>query len=195
MPNAELPFTAVTNVTRTLRSAIGIATSPFTGSQQVQDWGGDWWEYEIEFAARQDAAGRALSAFFTQLRGAAETFIFRDPFIKNPQALGTPLVNGANQTGNSLVTDGWGANGLRAGDFIQLGTAGTTRMYQVTADVAPVAGATTLPIVPRLRTSPADNEALNVVNPGVLLRLTSPVPTVIGLADIYKFSITAREVL
>ena len=84
---------------------------------------------------------------------------------------------------------------MYAGDCFQLGTTTTTRLYQLTADVNPVAGAATLNFIPRLRTSPADNAALNLINPGVLLRLTSPVPASIGLADIYRISITAREAL
>lgn len=189
-----IPTDSVTSVTRTLKAAVAVTTSPFTGSQQVQDWGGSWWEYEIEFAVQYGAAGRKLSAFFAALRGPADVFIFADPFIVNPTGLGTPLVNGAGQTGNSLVTDGWGTVGMKAGDFFHLLQSGR-KLYQLTADSMPVAGAMTLYFVPALRASPADNAALNVVNPGVVLRLTSPVPSIIGLADIYRFSITAREAI
>ncbi len=195
MPAAELPITSVTDVSRTLRAAVAAVASPFTGTQQVQDWGGEWWEYEISLAVTQGAAGRQLSAFFAALGGQRDTFIFRDPFIENPPALGSVLVNGAAQTGNSLITDGWGTRKMNAGDFIQMGSVSTTRLYQLTADAVPSAGAATLQIVPKLRASPADNEAVNVINPGVLLRLTSPVPASIGLADLYRFSITAREAI
>ena len=195
MPAAELPFTLVTSVTRTLQTATAVTSSPFTGTQQVQDWGGEWWAYQIEFTVRQGADGRRLSAFFAALGGSRDTFIFRDPFIENPPALGSVLVNGAGQTGNALVTDAWSGRAMYAGDCFQLGTTTTTRLYQLTADVNPVAGAATLNFIPRLRTSPADNAALNLINPGVLLRLTSPVPASIGLADIYRISISAREAL
>lgn len=191
----ELPISRVTAITRTLRSAAAVATSPFTGTQQVQDWGGSWWEYEIEFAALQDADGRRLSAFLAGLRGLAGTFTFRDPFIRNAGLAGAPQVNGGAQTGNSLITDGWGAFGLRAGDFFSLGTGTSLRLHQVTQDVAPSGGAATVQIIPALRSSPADNAALNVVNPGVLLRLSGPMPARIALADVYRFSLTAREAL
>lgn len=195
MAAAELPVTLVTAVTRTLQVAVAVATSPFTGTQQVQDWGGTWWQYEIEFAAMQGANARALSAFFAALRGAAGTFTFRDPFIENPPGLGTPLVNGASQTGTSLITDGWTGGGLKAGDFFSIGTGAAIQFYQMTADAPPSAGAATLQIIPALRSSPADNAVLNVVNPGVLLRPSGPVPAQIGLADIYRFSLSAREAI
>lgn len=192
---AELPISRVTNVTRTLQAASVAVASRFTGTQQPQDWGGRWWSYEIEFAVLQDADGRRLSAFFAALGGSAGTFTFRDPFIQNPASIGVPLVNGAGQTGNSLVTDGWGARGLSAGDFFSLGAGTALRLYQLTADAVPVSGAATLQFVPALRASPSDNAALNVVNPGVLLRASGPIPAQIGLANLYRFSLQAREAI
>ena len=192
---AELPVTRVTNVTRTLQSAAIAVASPFTGTQQAQDWGGRWWTYEIEFSVLQDADGRRLSAFFAALGGVVGTFTFRDPFIRNPANLGVPLVNGAGQTGTTLVTDGWGTRSMSAGDFFSIGSGASLRLHQLTADVVPVSGAATLQFVPALRASPSDNAALNVVNPGVLLRASGPIPAQIGLADVYKFSLQAREAL
>lgn len=192
---AELPLTLVRNAMRVLRTAVASTISPFTGELQVQDWGGAWWEYEIEFATTQGLNARRLSAFFDALGGLRGTFTFRDPSILNPTGLGTPLVNGANQTGSSLVTDGWTGTGLRAGDFFSLGTGTALRLYRVTADAPPTSGNATLQIVPPLRSSPANNAALNVINPGVLLRATSPIPTQIGRVDKHAFTITAREAI
>jgi len=191
----ELPFTLVSSVTRTLQTAVGVTTSPFTLTEQVQDWGGEAWAYEIEFTARQGADGRRLAAFFAAIGGRRSTFIFRDPFVGYPLVSGPALVNGAGQTGNTLAIDAMGTQALLAGDFVQLGALGTTRLYQLTANATPVAGAATLQIVPKLRAPSVNNEAVNIQNPGVLLRLTSPVPASIGLADIYRFSISAREAL
>jgi hypothetical protein len=192
---SELPIARVTSVTRTLRASVAASASPFTGVEQVHDWGGEWWEYEIEFAVQKltDDA-KALSAFLAGLGGRRSTFIFRDPHIRNPAGLGAPLVNGGGQTGNSLVSDGW-AKGMAAGDFIQLGTNDTARLYQLTAGFTPAGGAATLQITPRLRTASVDNEAITVVSPGARLRLIDPVPVSIGLADIYRFSVRAREAL
>jgi hypothetical protein len=190
-----LPINAVRDVRRMLQTAIGVSTSPFTLTDQVQDWGGERWEYEIDLASLDLSQGKRLSAFFASLGGMRTPFLLADPSIKNPSGLGTPLVNGAGQSGNSLVTDGWSATGMATGDFFSLGTDVSTRLYQLTSDVVPAGGAATLNFVPRLRSSPADNAALTVVSPPVLLRLTSPVPTGIALADIYQFTISAREAI
>jgi len=77
---------------------------------------------------------------------------------------GTPLVNGANQTGNSIITNGWTASAavLNAGDVISFGTltagslavnpqnrqsTGALRQFVVTANVtADGSGNATIPI-------------------------------------------------
>jgi hypothetical protein len=100
---------------------------------------------------------------------------------------GTPLVNGAAQTGSSLVTDGWTAAAalrLNRGDVFTIAgvfgvnpqnrqSTGALQQFVVTADVSSTAGgAATIPIFPAITTtgafqtvtnSPADNAAITVV--------------------------------
>jgi hypothetical protein len=186
----ELPLTLVQSLERRLVAATSLATSPFTGSAQLQDWGGEWWEYQIEMAQMQGRDGRRLAAFFAQLGGARGRFLFRDPAIVQNPGGGDPVIDGAGQSGNLLATRGWvpDAPALLAGDFLSLGAESATRLYQVTEDA-------TLSIVPRLRAFPADAAPLEVTTPAVLLRLAAPVPARIGRADSYRFSFTAREAL
>lgn len=195
----ELPLTLVKAITRTLRSAVVLQRSPFTGAGQTQDWGGDVWEYELEFGIHTRAEGRAVNAFFNSLRGSATPFLFRDPsFQRVVVGTGVPVVSGAGQTGRALVAGGWGASQtvMRAGDFFTLGTDEATRLYQVTADaVSNAAGQATLAIVPALRGAPPNGAALTVAAPAVVLRLTSPVPSQISGAERYQFSVTAVEAL
>ena len=80
----------------------------------------------------------------------------------------TPLVNGAVQTGSSLVTDGWGSGGaaLKKGDIITLAgvyavnplskqSTGILQQFVLTADVSDSTGAATLSISPSIVTSGA----------------------------------------
>lgn len=106
---------------------------------------------------------------------------------------GTPLVNGASQTGTSLVTDGWGSgvSTLNKGDRFTLGpsaVAGTAGVYSVnpqnyqstnglqtfvvTQTVSDTTGAMTITIDPPLITSgnlqtvtasPVDNAVITVI--------------------------------
>ena len=194
----ELPLTLVQSLERRLVSATAVSASPFTGTEEVQDWGGEWWDYAVEMARTTGRDGRRLSAFLAALGGPRGRFLFRDPTIRQPGSLLAPLVAGGFQTGSTLVTAGWPpfATPLFAGDFFSLGTGAQTRLHQLTADVATdETGQATLAFVPRLRTSPVDGAPLEIAAPAVVLRLTAPVPTRIGRADTFLFTLAAREAL
>jgi hypothetical protein len=80
--------------------------------------------------------------------------------------------------------------------FISFGDGAATRLHQLTADAEVNAdGEATLSLVPGIRSAPADNAEIEWSRPLVHLRLTSPVPSDIGLADVYRFSFTAEEAL
>jgi hypothetical protein len=194
----ELPLTLVQSLERRLVSATAVSASPFTGTEEVQDWGGEWWDFAIEMARTTGRDGRRLSAFLAALGGPRGRFLFRDPTIWQPGSLLAPLVAGGFQTGGTLVTAGWPpfASPLLAGDFFSLGADAQTRLHQLTADVATdETGQATLAFVPRLRSSPVDGSPLEIAAPAVVLRLTAPVPTRIGRADSFLFTLAAREAL
>lgn len=194
----ELPLTLVQSLERRLVTATAVAASPFTGTEEVQDWGGEWWDYGIEMARTTGRDGRRLSAFLAALGGPRGRFLFRDPTIRQPGTTLAPQVAGGFQTGSQLVTAGWPplSTPLRAGDFFSLGTGAQTRLHQLTADVvADDAGLATLAFVPRLRSAPVDGTSLEIAAPAVVLRLTAPVPTRIGRADTFLFTLAAREAL
>jgi hypothetical protein len=78
----------------------------------------------------------------------------------------TPLVNGAGQTGSSLITDGWGSGttNLNAGDIVTLAgvysvnplskeSTGRLQQFTLTADISDTAGAITMSISPSIITS------------------------------------------
>jgi hypothetical protein len=93
---------------------------------------------------------------------------------------GTPKVKGANQTGRSLVTDGWTATQtgiLKAGDLITL--ASWPWVLEVPADCnSDGSGNATIPINPGILAgwSPADNADLVVTNAAVFTVLIAEEP-------------------
>ena len=196
MPD-EMPLTLVRSVTREASGAISVARSPFTAGQQVQDWGGEWWSFDVEFATHIDAKARTMAGFFVGLRGPVTTFLFRDPSIVQT-VVGTPRVSGAAQAGRMLVTSGWvpSSTVMRAGEFIQLGSGDTARLHQVLADsVSNGAGVATLLIWPKLRTSPVNGSAVVVDKPAALVRLVRPFATTIVRPVKAQFSVQMVEAL
>lgn len=190
-----LPLTLVSSLERRLVTSVAEARSPFTGTSQIQDWGASWWEYQIEMAVTQGANARRLSAFFTALGGLRGRFLFPDPSIEVPVMAGNPYATEAQVSGAStLQTAGW-AGGLHAGDFFQLGAGATTRLYQLTEEVQPAGSEAEISFVPSLRAAVQVGTPIGLDAPSALLRLTSPVPTVISRADQHRFTISAREAL
>lgn len=89
-------------------------------------------------------------------------------FTTGATAVSTPLVNGAGQTGSSIITDGWGAaaTDLVEGDIVTfagvykvnpLSKEPTEQLMQftLTSDISDTAGDLTLPISPAIITSGA----------------------------------------
>ena len=79
-------------------------------------------------------------------------------------ATGTPLVNGAGQTGYNLVTDGWTVsvtNIMRKDDILKVGN--HSRVYKLAADASSNAsGQATLVLTTPLRTATTDNDIITV---------------------------------
>jgi hypothetical protein len=97
---------------------------------------------------------------------------------------GTVLVNGASQTGTSLVVDGLSA-APQAGDVFKI--AGVDLVYTVTADATVSSGGATLAINPALASSPADDAAITFLS-------TSRDSTVKVRSARYNFSGTEKIV-
>lgn len=161
-----------------LARVTGLFESSFTGATQTIERPGGRFTAEYALPPMLRAKAAAWVAFMVALRGAVGTFKGFDPDAKTPRgiATGTPLVKGAGQVGNTLLTDGWtvGQTGiLKAGDYLSLALP-SQRLYLVVEDAnSDGSGNATLIIEPSLRESPNDNAALTVTNPFGLFRLAS----------------------
>ena len=165
--------TAPSSIEWNPREFVSKNESPFTGQTQTYDWQVSMWEGMVSFPPMSRLSADAWSSFILALRGPIHCFMLGDPKARLPKgtAKGTPLVNGANQTGYTLYTDGWDANQpnlLVVGDFIQIGW----RLYKVTQTVASDStGHGILSIWPNLRDLPADNTPVVVTNCKGIFRL------------------------
>lgn len=143
-----------------------MSASPFTLGQQIYQHQGQAWEAEISLPPMKRGDAEEWIAFLMSLAGRYGTFLLGDPAGATARGAlgGTPLVNGASQSGQTLAVDGWTAsvtNILKAGDYIQLGSGTTTRMHKILQNASSNgSGQTTLDIWPRLRETPSDNAAV-----------------------------------
>lgn len=179
----------------------GRSMSPFTGEEQIYVHQGEWIEFDLSCPPMKRDIAEEIVGFLLSLNGLEGSFLIAPPGYSSGSrgALGgTPFVAGAGQTGKSLVTDTWTpsvTNILKAGDWIQLGTGSSSRLYKlVQAASSNGSGQATLEIWPRLKESPANNDPVTVVSPKGCFRLAEPrTRWSIGEAMVYGVSFRARE--
>ena len=163
-------------VSLSLQGNTALFASALIQSVQTLDRGGDKWMYTLNFTNVSKAKRASLMGLIASARGQSNRF--RVPVHDNPKQGaygGTPLVNGASQTGNTVVVDGAGSvtDWIKAGDYFSIDVNGEHELKMCTADTSSVGGAITIPFEPPLRASPLNNAAIYVED-GVL-------PTPIGV--------------
>ena len=197
----SLPTTGTRNITIRQKSSVGVGTSPYTLERQVQRYPGEIWELDVEYAPLARADAEDLIGALCSLNGREGTFLFGDSANKTPRgiATGTPLVNGAGQTGYHLATDGWAVDRLgilEAGDWIGIGSGFTSRLYKVLLKVATSrTGAATLTLWPRVKTAWADNAAISTSYPkGVFALTTDGADWSVDVAHRYGLKFSAHSI-
>lgn len=155
------------------KDVVGMSQSPFTGTQQVHQHQGAWFEAELALPRMTRAQWAPWAAFLTALRGRYGTFWLPAYLTTSPQGAGggTPIVDGGGQTGSALDISGgplsttaW----LKAGDFLQVGNELKMALADTDTDGS---GDATIDIYPPIRTSPTAGASVTISNPNGLFRL------------------------
>src|ERR1039458_1557406 len=151
---------------------VGFSTSPYSGSQEVVAYPGQWWEADVSLCPASLAQAGAIEGFIGLLNGSYGTFLMGDPMRPSPLGLaasspGTPVVNGAQSAGAGVLNIRGGGltkvKWLLAGDYIQLGSGLNTHLHQVLQDAdTDGSGDTALTLWPNLRADVADGDAVVV---------------------------------
>lgn len=166
--------------------ACGRSVSPYTFDTQIQEYEGAAWALDVNLAPMKRADAEEWIGFLLSLHGVKGTFYWGDPLGGTPRgvASGTPQVDGAGQTGQTLNTKGWTTSQtgiMLAGDWFSIGNS----LYRVMEDAdSDGSGDATLEIFPPLRQAYSDSTALDVSDPVGIFRLAD------GQSKIY--SVDAR---
>ena len=157
--------------------AVGRSVSPYTYDNQIQEYEGDAWALSVSLAPMNREAAEPWIGFLLALHGVKGTFYWFDPLGTAPQgiATGTPLLNGANQSGQTLLTKGWTISQtgiMKAGDWFSI--SGYNSLYKVMQDAnSDGSGLATLEIFPSLRSDAiADETALDLSSAQGIFRLS-----------------------
>lgn len=171
--------------------------STLSGSKQFKELPGSKWLGSFTWSNRQGLEARTLSAQIQGLRGMIGDFRILPPDHEGlGTAIGTGLVNGADQTGSSIITDGWAINQpilLEIGDYFEINGELKQATIRASSDGS---GNSTIQFQPPIRKSPANNSAVITVEPKATMRMTNPISThSLSAPVIYALSIEAEEVI
>ena len=143
MTTYALPtVTGLATFNLTPQTRVATSQSPFSYKRQVLTYPGQRWAVSASIPMLNRDSADIWRAFFTRLNGGEHTFLLGDPLSSTAkgEAGGTPLINGTLAVGASIVTiDGATtsqSNWLMAGDYIQVGTGESARLYMVVSDVS-----------------------------------------------------------
>ena len=172
--------------------------SPLSNSIQVSELTGARWYATFNLPPMKKENSLEYIGFLQRLQGRVHSFFGFDANHRSPSgtiAGSTLLVNGASQTGTSLILDGAQASTtvLKAGDFFSV----NSELKMVTVDAtSDGAGDVTVNFVPSLRSSPSENAVITTTNPVCTMKLTGDSTTYsINTAGIYGISFSGLEVV
>jgi hypothetical protein len=165
---ATFSFPNITPATNTFELVSNTRTyqSPLTNAVQTASRKGSLWKASLQFNNLSGDDRKVMQAFLVKLNGQQHRFTLQD-HSHTPRGAGggTLRVNGASQSGTTLVCDGATAsvtNYLRAGDYISF----NNELHMVVADADSDASTNvTLSIAPPIRKTPADDTIVDYTIP------------------------------
>jgi hypothetical protein len=160
-------YTGFRSVDLRMVNAVAVSRSPFTLSTQAHKYAGQMWQADIALPAMDYINAAKWFAWLGSLNGQYGTFLLGDP--RRCTARGTAATATiTGSAGSSSVTVTMTGT-LLAGDYFQLGSGSTARLYMVLQDQN---GSGTLEIWPALR-SAASAASATLSTPRGLFRLSS----------------------
>ena len=171
-------------------NAVATSSSPFTYKQQIISHGGQQWQASVNIpAVRRDLAA-PWKAMLVGLKGQTGTFLLGDPDYATPQGtVSTCTLSGTagDETATVVMT-----GSLKAGDYIQLGSAGAAKLHQVLLDQT---GDGTIEIWPSLRSTYTAETVIFNEAKGVFRLAANATNWSINNASAYSISFDAVEAI
>jgi len=182
--------TGVAEIELRAKNAVAYSQSPFTFAGQAHAYSGQTWLADVSLPPMQRADAEQWVAWLVSLRGQFGTFLLGDPLNTSPRGTASSATI-TGSTGDSSVSVTMTGT-LLAGDYIQLGSAGTATLHKVLQDQS---GSGTLEVWPAIR-SDQSNSSANLSSAQGRFRLsTNEQSWSINNASIYGISFSAMEAI
>ena len=152
-PLALPTVTRVRSIDLTAINAVAYSQSPFTFAGQAHAYQGQMWQADVSLPPMRRTAAEQWIAFLLSLRGQYGTFLLGDPTCSTIRGTATSCsITGASGDNTVSATVPSGET-LLAGDYIQLGSAGTATLHKVLVNYTGTGAAADLEIWPAIRTT------------------------------------------
>lgn len=169
-------------------SRVAVASSPFTGQEQVYAHPGQWWEVNFELPPLYGSTAAAWAAAMLRLNGREGTFNFAPTDENRGDPGGTVTVDSI--AGDTLTLSGLTGT-IKGGDWLQI----ENGLYRATADSVTI-GDTFLEVWPKPRSEVTEGvSTVNYSTPQGRFRLFDSFEWDMDVAKFYGITIGAREVV
>ena len=167
--------------TWSLKRVTAMSESPFTGQQQVFDYGFALWQATLTLPPMLRPEAALWEAFMMKLHGRLGTFLLYDPDAKAPQGgvNTTATLDGAVAVGDFTIDIDTNNNNMtnvfKAGDYIQIGAAASAKLYMIVDNAnSNGTGKVTVNIEPSIKAVGNDNAAVDYTIASGIFRMDSP---------------------
>lgn len=171
---------AFTTARWSLKRATAMSESPFTGQQQVFDYGFALWTATLTLPPMMREQAAEWEAFMMKLHGRKGTFLLGDPDAKTIQggANTSATLNGAISVGDFTISINTNnanmTNVFKAGDYIQIGTAGAAKLYMIVDNATSnSSGIASVNIEPAIKVAASDAAAVDYTAAQGVFRMDS----------------------
>ena len=172
------------------KNTVAVSSSPFTYKQTVYAYDGQMWEADVTLPPMNRDDAESWIAFLMSLKGRFGTFLLNDPSATSVRGTATSATITGSAGDSSVTVTMTGT--LKAGDYIQLGSASDATLHKVLADKS---GSGTLEIWPKLRKARSSVSA-DLTSASGLFRLASNETSwSVNDASFYGISFGATEVV
>ena len=172
------------------KNTVAVSSSPFTYKQTVYAYDGQMWEADVTLPPMNRDDAESWIAFLMSLKGRYGTFLLNDPSATSVRGTSTSATITGSAGDSSVTVTMTGT--LKAGDYIQLGTASDATLHKVLVDKS---GSGTLEIWPKLRKARSSVSADLTSASGVFRLASNETAWSVNDASFYGISFGATEVV
>ena len=170
------------------KNAVAYSRSPFTFAGQAHAYSGQMWQADVTLPPMRRSDAEQWISWLVSLRGQLGTFLLGDNLSCNARGTATSATITGSAGDNSVTVAMTGT--LLAGDYFQLGSAGTATLHKVLQDQD---GGGTLEIWPAIRSDQSGATATLTNAQGRFMLSTNEQSWSINNSALYGISFSAME--